>query len=82
MRGGGRGRAVLTFLLVFALGEFVAFGLVPKTIAQRYGDPVQITIDPWTFLILSAVAVAVASWCAHRSWRGRAGTTAPAPDAP
>jgi hypothetical protein len=72
----------LVFLLTFALGEFVAFALVEKTISQRRGGPLQITIHWETFLILSAVSVVVACGCAYRTWRGRAGATAAAPDAP
>ena len=81
MRGDARGQAVLVFLLMVALGEFVAFALVSKTISYRRGDGWTIALNWEGFLLLSAVGVAFAGWCAYRTWRSRARAATP-PGAP
>jgi hypothetical protein len=75
MRTGGRGRAVLVFLLMVALGEFVAFALVSKTIAYRRGAGLTIALNWEGFILLSAMGIVVAGWCAYRTWRGAAQNT-------
>jgi hypothetical protein len=77
MRGAGRGRAVLVFLLMVALGEFVAFGLVSKTITYRRGTGWAIALNWEGFILLSAVGVVFAGWCAYRTWRDRVRAATP-----
>ena len=75
MTSDGRGRVELTFWRAFAIGEMLAFGAVGKLFIMRDGE-LRVWLDALAFLLLSAVALAVAAViagvCAYRTWRGRA----------